>query len=140
VAGHEVEKIDTDHFTEEGRRPNDKIEPARAPTAPKMQGSSDRGEVEMQELAGDSKRRLFGLPVSWLGWTSTGLALLAMVSVFDRRFTGGFRGVFVIWIIAGAVAVVAVLRKGERSILVWLPLVIGLLATLWAVAELLFPH
>ena len=63
-----------------------------------------------------------------------------MVSVPDRRLTGGFRGVFMIWIIAGAVAVVAVLRKGERSILVWLPLVIGLLAALWAVAELLFPH
>lgn len=94
----------------------------------------------MPELVTDSKRRFFGLPKSWPGWTSSGLALLAALSVFDRRLTGGFRGVFIIWTVAGAVAAIAILRKGERSLLVWLLLVIGLLAALWAVAELLFPH
>ena len=86
------------------------------------------------------KPRFFGAPGSWVGWTSVGLAILAVAGIFNRRFIGGFRGVFAGWILAGAVALVAVLWKKERSILVWIPLVIGILAALWVGAEFVFPH
>ena len=96
----------------------------------------------MTEAFGQSATRhgFFGAPESWVGWTSVGLLLLAAVSIFNRRFTGGFRGVFAVFIAAGAVALVGVLWKKERSVLVWIPLVIGVLATVWTGAELLFPH
>ncbi len=68
------------------------------------------------------------------------VAILAVGGIFSRRFTGGFRGVFAGWILAGAVALVAILWKKERSVLVWIPLVIGILAVLWVGAEFMFPH
>lgn len=86
------------------------------------------------------KRRFFGVPESWVGWTSIGLAILAVAGIFNRRFIGGFRGVFAGWIVAGLVAIVAVLWKKERSVLVWIPLAVGVLATVWVGAEVLFPH
>ncbi len=92
----------------------------------------------MDQLA--TKRRFLRVPVSWVGWASVGLAILAVGGIFGRRFTGGFRGVFAGWIIAGAVALVAILWKKERSILIWLPLAIGALAAIWVGAEILFPH
>ncbi|MDH4140262.1 MAG: hypothetical protein OEV43_06775 [Coriobacteriia bacterium] len=96
----------------------------------------------MPEAADHSARTgaSFGVPGSWVGWTSVVLVILAFVGIFSRRLTGGFRGVFAGWILAGAVALVAVLWKKERSILVWITLVIGVLAAVWAGAEVLFPH
>ncbi len=80
------------------------------------------------------------MPTSWVGWTSIAIAILAFLGIFARRFTGGFRGIFVGWILAGAVALVAMLWKKERSMLLWIPLVIGLFALIWGAAETLFPH
>lgn len=96
----------------------------------------------MTEAAGQSapKRGFFRVPGSWVGWTSVALAILAFAGIFNRRLTGGFRGVFAGWILAGSVALVAVLWKKERSVLVWIPLVIGVLAAVWTGAEILFPH
>jgi len=80
------------------------------------------------------------VPASWIGWTSLGVALLATAGIFARRFTGGFRGIFVGWVIGGVVALVAIAWKKERSILAWLVLVVGALAAIWGSAEVLFPH
>lgn len=79
-------------------------------------------------------------PATWVGWASAGILIVASLGIFARRFTGGFRGIFVGWILAGAFALVAILWKQERSILVWLPAVIGILAAIWAGAEILLPH
>ena len=86
------------------------------------------------------KHGFLGMPNSWVGWTSLGIAVLAVAAVVGRRWVGGFRGVFAAWIVAGAVALVAVLWKKEHSFLVWIPLIIGALAALWGAAELAFPH
>jgi hypothetical protein len=99
------------------------------------------GEVAVAEGADQltTKRTWFGMPRSWLGWVSVALALLGVLEIFVRR-PFGFRGVFATFIVAGAGALGAVLWKKERSILIWIPLVIGALAALWVGAEVLFPH
>jgi hypothetical protein len=66
------------------------------------------------------KRSFFGVPGSWVGRTPVALAILALAGVFNRRLTGGFRGVFAGLVLARVVALVAVLRKKERSILIWI--------------------
>lgn len=86
------------------------------------------------------KGTFFGAPVSWVGWASFVLEILSFAAILNRRLTGGFRGVFAGWVLAGVVALVAVLLKKERSALVWLPLVIGALAAVWSTAEILLPH
>jgi hypothetical protein len=86
-----------------------------------------------------TKPTFFGTPRSWVGWASVALLLLGVLKVFVRR-PFGFRGVFATIIAAGVVALGAVLWKKERSVLLWIPLVIGVLAALWVGAESLFPH
>ena len=86
-----------------------------------------------------TKPTFFGMPRSWVGWASVALLLLGVLEVFVRR-PFGFRGVFATIIAAGVVALGAVLWKKERSVLLWIPLVIGVLAALWVGAESLFPH
>jgi hypothetical protein len=81
----------------------------------------------------------FAMPSSWVGWLSPALVLLAVVQILVRR-PFGFTGVFATMIVAGLVALVAVLWKKERSILVWIPLAVGAAAALWTGAELAFPH
>jgi len=92
---------------------------------------------EADQLA--TRRTFFGMPRSWVGWASVALLLLGVLEVFVRR-PFGFRGVFATIIAAGVVALGAVLWKKERSVLLWIPLVIGGLAALWVGAESLFPH
>ena len=103
-------------------------------------GTLRKGELAMSDITMSTKHRFLGMPESWLGWTSIVLAVLSAAGIFGRRAIGGFRGVFTAWIVAGAVALVAVLWQKERSVLVWIPLVAGLLAALWLGAELVFPH
>ena len=86
-----------------------------------------------------TKRTFLGMPRSWVGWLSAALLLLGVLEIFVRR-PFGFRGVFATIIAAGAVALGAVLWKKERSILLWIPLVIGVLAAVWVGAESLLPH
>ena len=94
----------------------------------------------MADVAMPKKRQFFGLPVSWAGWTSIVAAILGAAGILSRRIVGGFRGVFALWIAAGVVALVAVLWKKERSLLVWVPLVVGVLAAVVVAAEFAFPH
>lgn len=35
---------------------------------------------------------------------------------------------------------IAIIKEKERSIWIWLPILIGTLVTIWSVAEILFPH
>lgn len=95
----------------------------------------------MPEGAGGvvTKRAFLGMPVTWVGWVSVALLILSVLEVFVRR-PFGFRGVFATGIAAGVVALVGVLWKKERSVLVWIPLVLGALAALVVAAEFAFPH
>ena len=83
-----------------------------------------------------AKHAFFGIPKSWLGWASIALMFL---SVFFRRL-GGFRAVFGVAILAGALALASVLWKKERSVLVWVPFIVGALAAVVVVLEIVFPH
>lgn len=38
------------------------------------------------------------------------------------------------------ISLVAIIKNRDRSLLNWLPVLVGLLILLWTVAELLFPH
>jgi len=86
-----------------------------------------------------SKRGLFGVPASWVGWTSVAVAVLAIAGFFVRRLVGGVRGSIALWIVAGVFALVAVVWKKDRSVLVWIPLVVGAFWALWAAASYLVP-
>jgi hypothetical protein len=109
-------------------------------------GQVNAGRLEAEVAVAETtsqlatKRRCFGVPGTWVGWTSVGLTVLALAGIFNRRFIGGFRGVFAGLMLGGAVALVAIVWKKERSILVWIPLAIGVLAAAWTAAELLFLH
>ena len=87
-----------------------------------------------------ANRRFFSVPDTWVGWMSIGLLALSTALIFARQLTGGFRGIFLGWIIAGVFGITAMLWKKERSILVWIPAIIGILAAIWTAAEMIFPH
>ena|GEM_PF-5911846 len=95
----------------------------------------------MVETAGRSraKQGFFALPRSWVGWAADAIVILAIASFFARRLVGGIRGAIAVLIVAGAVALVAVTWKKDRSVLVWIPLVIGGFWAFWAAASFLVP-
>lgn len=90
--------------------------------------------------AGSSAPRGFlAVPGSSVGWLADAVAILAGVSLFARRLVGGVRGTVALLIVAGLIALVAVIWKKERSILVWIPLGIGGFWALWAALSYLIP-
>jgi len=95
----------------------------------------------MPEAEGElpTKSAFLGMPVSWVGWVSVALLILSVLEIFIRR-PFGFRGVFATGIAAGVAALIAVLWKKERSLLVLIPLVAGAFAALVVAAEFAFPH
>ena len=102
------------------------------------------------------KHRSLVWPVTRLGWWAIGLmalyALLAILNtaVFMRvtfseqvtRTVLPFYGIFMLLCgLAGAIiALVAIIRKKERAILVWICLLPGLFVLFLVFGELLFPH
>ena len=70
---------------------------------------------------------------------SVAVLLLGVLGFFVRR-PFGFRLVFATLVAAGALALLAILWKKERSLLVWTALVVGVLAGLFVGGEFLFPH
>ncbi len=84
-----------------------------------------------------------GKPNTKLGWWAVGLSIL-FVLMFASTTTSFFHfpGRFVIGFgfIAGIITLISLLWKGERSWLVWLMLLPGLFAIIFALGEILFPH
>lgn len=87
------------------------------------------------------------------GWFALGfvamaaLAALRVLLVGDPESMGGTVwmlftgfGALICGLTAGALALVALLRHGERSLVAWLALAPGLLALIFLLMELLFPH
>lgn len=87
--------------------------------------------------------RFFALPATNLGWWSVGLsiffvALFLVVSNDLIHFSG--RLTIGAGVIAAIVSLLAIIQKHERSWLVWLMLLPGLFALIFALGEILSPH
>ena len=103
-----------------------------------------------------AKRRSLIWPVTRLGWWGIGLvALYAILSILNTavfmrvtfseqvtRTVLPFYGIFMLLCgLAGTIiALIAIIRNKERSILVWICLLPGLFVLFLVFGELLFPH
>ena len=103
-----------------------------------------------------SRRRILRWPSTRLGWWSVGLAVAFVIlmtinsAVFMRlpeditwRVTVlPFYGIFMLLcgLAAGIVGLIAVIRRHERSWLVWLAILPGLFALVFMLGEFLVPH
>lgn len=85
----------------------------------------------------------FGLPQTKLSWWAVGLSalftVLFILIVNELLRFSGFLSM-TIGVVAGVLALVSIIWKRERSWLVWLLLLPGLFAILFALGEVLYPH
>ena len=85
----------------------------------------------------------FGMPHTKLGWWSVGLGILFVVLFVsvtsDLLYFSGFLTI-TLGVVVGIITLLALIWKGERSWLVWLMLLPGLFAILFALGEILVPH
>jgi hypothetical protein len=92
-------------------------------------------------------RRLFSLPKTRLGWFSVGFTAVFLLYLFGliiglsaleaENLPGIGLFMFGVTMAAAATGLVAVLRRGERSILMVFPVLIGVAALAMNIAELL---
>jgi len=95
------------------------------------------------------------LPMTTLGWRAVGslAAALAFFALANVIVASGQSGPdFNLWIalpmgaaglsvlLGGATAAFAIVRRGERAVVVFAPLVIGMLVTLFLIGEFTTPH
>ena len=98
------------------------------------------------------------LPVTRLGWWSAGLlaafaafltALFSLIAAGERGGEGFFSNLWLALpglgaglsgVLAGVTAGVAIVRRGERSVIVFLVLIVGLIVALFLLAETVNPH
>ena len=90
-----------------------------------------------------SPSSFFESPHTVLGWLSVGLTVLftaLFVSVTNDflKFSGLLTITF--GVIAGVLSLITLIWKHERSWLVWLMLLPGMFAILFALGEILVPH
>lgn len=83
-------------------------------------------DAQMTPDQSQEAQRFISAPATKLGWTATGLTIVAIALMLVSGMTAAIVG-----IVAGIVAVVALVR-GERSMLVWL----GVLAGLFFIASI----
>ena len=118
--------------------------------------SSDAGGMTL--TARPLWRRILGLPSTRLGWASLWLLVgfLVFYALFQILVASGQRGGETFFsnpwlalsiliaagsaIAAGATAIVAILWRQERSILMFLSLMLGLLVAVFVLGEILYPH
>jgi hypothetical protein len=92
-------------------------------------------------------RRIFSLPKTQLGWFSVGLTAVFMLYLFGltigvsaleaENLPGIGLFMFGVTLAAAATGLMAVLRRGERSILMIFPVFIGLSVLFFEVGEFL---
>lgn len=77
-------------------------------------------DAQMTPDQSQEARRFLSAPATKLGWTATGLAVVAIALMLVSGMAAAVLG-----IVAGIVAVIALVR-GERSMLVWFGVLAGL--------------
>jgi hypothetical protein len=90
-----------------------------------------------------ASNHFFGTPRTKLGWWSVGLgALFTVLFISVANGFVHFSGLLtmILGVVAGILTLGALIFKGERSWLVWLVLLPGIFAILFALGEILFPH
>lgn len=90
-----------------------------------------------------SSNPFFLTPKTRLGWWAVGLSalftVLFLLIVNNLLRFSGFLSM-TIGVAAGVLALTSIIWRGERSWLVWLMLLPGLFAILFALGEILYPH
>jgi hypothetical protein len=94
-------------------------------------------------MGADQRGSFLKLPRTRLGWWAVGLTALFVVlfiSITTELFH--FPGFLTmgLGVVAGILTLLAILWRGERSWLVWLMLLPGGFAALFALGEVLYPH
>ena len=105
---------------------------------------------------GTSPLRVLSRPATRLGWWAAGLGALFVLLFLINSFvfmpmqSAGpwqqmvlpFYGIFMLLcgLASGVASLIAILRQGERSWLVWLPLLPGVLVVFMLIGEFLAPH
>lgn len=112
--------------------------------------------MKKQKLKTFSKNRFFALPSTRLGWWAVALAFLfgltniINIAIFmrlpaDEPWRQGVLPIYGIIMLAcglaaGISGLAAIIRRGERSWIVWLTLIPGIFVLFLLVGEFLFPH
>ena len=92
-------------------------------------------------IAAGHRRRVAVLPTTSAGWWAIGLAVLAqaLVMAWTVLPLGGLAG-FVCGLAGGGVALLAIVRRRERAVTVFLALLPAVFVVVFVVAELVVPH
>jgi hypothetical protein len=99
--------------------------------------------MNLEAQVSTTSNHFLGVPHTRLGWWSVGLGtlftVLFLLIINDViRFSGFLT--MTLGVIAGITAILALVWKRERSWLLWVMLIPGLFAILFALGEVLVPH
>lgn len=94
-------------------------------------------------MSDDVKGKFLKMPQASLGWWAVGLStlfvvLFVFVSAGFLHFSGFIT--MTIGVVAGIFTLVVIIWRHERSWLIWLMLLPGLFAIVFAMGEVLVPH
>ena len=97
----------------------------------------------MEAIMKTTSNRFLGMPQTKLGWWGVGLSalftVLFVLAVNELLRFPGFL-IMTIGVVGGVLTLISVIWKRERSWLIWLLLLPGLFAILFALGEILYPH
>ena len=90
-----------------------------------------------------SNMRLNVLPKTTLGKWSVGLSIVFIILIWMKMQYSIHVPTFAIaavGLIGFIMSIIAIFRNKDRSILVLLPILVGIVIVLWTAGELIFPH
>ena len=90
-----------------------------------------------------SNMRLNVLPKTTLGKWSVGLSIVFIILIWMKMQYSIHVPTFAIaavGLIGFIMSIIAIFRNKDRSILVLLPILVGIIIVLWTAGELIFPH
>ena len=90
-----------------------------------------------------SNMRLNVLPKTTLGKWSVGLSIVFIILIWMKMQYSIHVPTFAIaavGLIGFIMSIIAIFRNKDRSIVVLLPILVGIIIVLWTVGELIFPH
>ena len=90
-----------------------------------------------------SNMRLNVVPKTTLGKSSVGLSIVFIILIWMKMQYSIHVPTFAIaavGLIGFIMSIIAIFRNKDRSILVLLPILVGIIIVLWTAGELIFPH